>query len=590
MSVMSGDDSNGTSAAPVSALASTARLWNRLAGALPEAQCVARAGARDINESGFRQQVNAWRVAFGPLSAPAIALYEPDGVEFAAALCGAWYAGKTVYLPGDAQVETCRALANLQAVFVGQFPGEFDTIERAAVEPQNETPATSFQPLNADTANLVIFTSGSTGAPQAVPKRFTQLLAEVETLEQQFGRNFAASDVVVATVSHQHIYGLLFKILWPLNAFRVFESESVRYPEQLAAQLAVCKTVVVSGPAHLKRLPDSLDWARVRKNVRAVFSSGGPLPFAAVSHSETLLGTAPIEVYGSSETGGVAWRQRTNGADSPWSTLPHVEVRAEDGRLAVRSSHLSTGDWLVVDDYAEFDAAGRFVLKGRADRIAKIEGKRVSLMGMEKALLGSGLVADVRLVQLESTRDEIGAVVVPSNDGWTELRVNGSSALRQKLNDALRGSVERLAHPRRWRWVDTLPVNAAGKTTHAAVVLLFDEAAVTLPAFHVLSCSASEVAAELYVSPQLPVFDGHFRGIPVLPGVAQLDWVMLYGRKLFGIDTPYVRMEAVKFHRVYQTGPMLSLTMLWNAERRMLAFRYESPNSTHSSGRIFFAA
>ncbi len=44
------------------------------------------------------------------------------------------------------------------------------------------------------------------------------------------------------------------------------------------------------------------------KRLRAIFSSGGPLPFEVAQESKRLLGPVPIEVYGSSETGGIAWR------------------------------------------------------------------------------------------------------------------------------------------------------------------------------------------------------------------------------------------------------------------------------------------
>jgi acyl-CoA synthetase (AMP-forming)/AMP-acid ligase II len=573
-------------------LLTTSHRWSRLSIPVGDMPSVARDGTQTFSEQMFRQQVAAWRTAFSQCSATAVALHEPAGFEFSAMLVGAWYAEKTVYLPGDTQPGTCRALAELNVAFAGRFPEEsgLQTVSAHAVATTAAVMPDAFQPLDADAARLVIFTSGSTGAPQAVPKRLAQLLSEVQTLEAQFGSQFAADDVVVATVSHQHIYGLLFKILWPLFRHRMFESESVLYPEQLATLLAARRSVVISGPAHLKRLPDTLDWAHGRSNVRAVFSSGGPLPIEAVAKAETLLGVAPVEVYGSTETGGIAWRQRTDCVETEWAPLPNVEVRAHSGRLAVRSPHLSTADWYVVEDHAELDASGRFVLKGRADRIAKIEGKRISLAAMEDALLQTGLVAEVRLVQLESSRDEIAAAVIPNEHGWTTLREHSDQALRGLLSDALRDRVERIARPRRWRWLDALPANAAGKTTNASIAALFQPAGLTGPALHVLAASSTEIQAELYVSPHLPVFDGHFRDIPVLPGVAQLDWAAMFGQRLFGIATPFTRAEALKFHRVYQPGPLLSLSMTWNAERRLLVFRYDSSTASHSSGRIFFAA
>ena len=592
--------------------------WDRLSKDVPHNPVVARRGARDVpnrdvpnrdvHEGEFRARVRDWRSRFAALSEPSIALYEPDGAEFAAALLGAWYANKTVFLPGDTQQNTCTALIARNAKLVGAFPPEFEPLPTAMhltrrnsesnVEaPGHEFPADDrddgartpdrFSPLDTERAVAIIFTSGSTGEPQAVPKRLAQLLAETQTLELLFGASLRGD--VVATVSHQHIYGLLFKVLWPLATHRPFFAESLQYPEQLSAAVADRDAVVVSGPAHLKRIPETLDWSAAPTHISQVFSSGGPLSLNAAVLVERLLGTAPVEVYGSSETGGVAWRQRSGGLDGPWSAMPTVNVRAENGRLSVRSPHLPTSEWFVVEDYAEFDADGRFTLNGRADRLAKIEGKRVSLAAMEAALMATQLVADIRLVQLESSRDEIGALVVPNTEGWSVIRERDVSELRRQLSASLAAVAERVAHPRRWRWVDTLPVNADGKTTNAVAHAAFEPTAQQLPTLHVLSSSRAEVELELLVSARLPVFDGHFPELPVLAGVVQLDWAILYGRRFFGIALPFRRTEALKFLRIYQPGPLLRLTLRWHAERRMLAFLFGSAKETHSSGRIFFA-
>ncbi|MEP6832068.1 MAG: AMP-binding protein [Gemmatimonas sp.] len=557
--------------------------FDRFSLADTNSNAVALRGKIEIGELEFRARIDAWRRAFGTITNTSVALYEPDGVEFSAALIGAWYANKIVYLPGDTQPETCLALQALDVAFVGAFPNDF---EHVLANSTDAIPA-NFEALDADDAQVVIFTSGSTGAPQAVPKRFGQLLAEVDALENRFGATIGGS-TMVATVSHQHIYGLLFKILWPLSYRRTFVAESLIYPEQLLATLAERKCAIVSGPAHLKRLPETLNWNAAQHHISATFSSGGPLPLAAASSVELLFGKAPFEVYGSSETGGIAYRQCANNEAAPWTPIPGVEVTAQEGQLAVRSRHLPNLEWFLVPDNVSFDVSGHFTLLGRADRIAKIEGKRVSLTGVEDALMKSGLVAEVRVTQLESNRDELGAIVVPNDAGWSVLREEGVRALRARLHTTLAGSVERLAHPRRWRWVDALPVNAVGKTSHSAAVELFAEYGVALPVPLVLQSSPRDATIDLYVSPHLAAFDGHFRKLPVLAGVVQIDWAMLLGRKLFGIQSKFARMEAIKFLRVYQPGPMLHLTMQWNPERQLLAFRFESDQSTHSSGRIFF--
>ena len=67
-------------------------------------------------------------------------------------------------------------------------------------------------------------TSGTTGEGRWIPKALRHLEDEIETLEAVFGARLPRGARVFATVSHQHIYGLLFRVLWPLGAGRPFHA------------------------------------------------------------------------------------------------------------------------------------------------------------------------------------------------------------------------------------------------------------------------------------------------------------------------------------------------------------------------------
>lgn len=296
-----------------------------------------------------------------------------------------------------------------------------------------------------------------------------QLSFELAALEAQFG-TLAGNAAVVATVSHQHIYGLLFRVLWPLYAGRALPAHRDDQPENLAPALALRPCVLVASPAHLKRLPAHLDWDGARRNLRAVFSSGGVLAPEAAMHAGALLGQAPVEVYGSSETGGIAWRQD---AQAPWQTLPGVAVRVDAGQLAV-SSPQAGGGWLELADLAELAEGGGFFLRGRSDRIVKIAEKRVSLEAIETALCASGLAREARVVVVPGQR--LAAFVVPTPAAQAVLADGGKLALNARLRSLLAGVVEAVALPRRWRYLDQLPLNPQGKTSEAALLALLDAA------------------------------------------------------------------------------------------------------------------
>ncbi|HEX8954801.1 MAG TPA: AMP-binding protein [Burkholderiaceae bacterium] len=544
-------------------------------------------GAEAVGNSAFLYRIAAWHAALAPLPGKNFALYFEDGLEFAAALLAAWQAGKTVWLAADALSLSVAALTPSVDGFLGDFPAHCQALGAA----ETATSIPEFVALDAERVALVVHTSGTTGAAQAIPKRLAQMAAEVETLDAAFGSAIGAADVL-ATVSHQHIYGLLFKILWPLVAGRPIHALSRNYPEQLAALLAQRPCVLVSSPAHLKRLPEHPAWETAKAQVRAVFSSGGPLPADVALAAGNVLGQVPAEVYGSSETGGIAWRRRKSLTDDAWTAFPPISWRiAEDGLLEVRSPHLYDAEWLRISDRAETVDARGFVLKGRSDRIVKIEEKRVSLDAVEALLAASSLVAAVRVISADGEagrRQALAAFVVPSAEGRA-LLAGGKIALNRELSALLRGAVEAVAMPRRWRYLEQLPMDAQGKTTQAALLALLDERPREL-AWRELERDALHARFEAEVPEDLLYFDGHFPGTPVLPGVVQLDWAMNLGRKTFALPPYFHGINALKFQHMIQPGARITLELTHDPQKQTLQFRYVSASGQHASGRAVFSS
>lgn len=506
------------------------------------------------------------------------ALYREDAFDFSACLYGAWHAGKTVYLCGDNLPQTLDALARHVDGFVGDVPADRSPLPVSATGA--DVPVRT--PLDEQATQLVVFTSGSGGEPVAIDKRLAQLAREVEALEASFGHELGDA-VVHGTVSHQHIYGLLFRALWPLAAGRAV-APRLFFPEEMQAELAKAPGALVASPAHLKRLPETLDWSDVRPLLRAVFSSGGALPVDAAADVQRLLGMPATEIYGSSETGGIAWR-RWNGGTPAWQALPGVEWRIADGQLEIASPHLVDADWWRSEDRAEADGEGGFRLLGRADRIVKIEERRVSLTALERQLQALDDIAEARVLVLPGARSLLASVVVPSALGHVRLGEAGAVKFSRHLNAALAGGHDAVARPHRWRFVEALPVNAQGKTTVAALAALFRPER-PLPQW--LRREALQAELELELSPALAAFDRHFPQAAILPGVAQLDWAIRFGREAFALPPRFLRMEALKFQQVLRPGARVNLSLEWLPEKGALQFRYQSAAGIHASGRVLF--
>lgn len=546
----------------------------------PRGRLVAlRAGER-LDHARFAHDAGCWQAAFAQVPGPRVALYFDDAYDFAAALFGAWHAGKLPVLPGDAQLATVQRLLPQVDACAGGLP--------RALQPA-AAPAAVQRELDLHETRLVIYTSGSSGQPLAIQKRLAQLDAEVQHLQAVFGARIASDGepLVLSTVTHQHIYGLLFVTLWPLAAGRCIAVERIAYPEQMAQRLASQPSVLVSSPAHLRRLPEALQWDAARSQLRAIFSSGGPLPPESAQQAHALLGHSPIEVYGSSETGGVAWRQRAHDGDA-WTPLPGVHWRLQEDTLWVQSAHLDGPDWWETSDRAKALDDGRFVLQGRADRIAKIEEKRVSLVAMEEALLATGDIAEARALLVPGDAgSRLGVVAVPSARGWESLRAGGKHRFNEQLRAALLRGFERVVLPRRFRYLRELPVNTQGKATEALLLALFQP---ERPAVHWDERSAGQAVATLAVHAGLRVFDGHFPGARVLPGVAQLDWAAELAREAFALPPHFLRAEQLKFQQPVLPPLQLQLHLAWKPEAGYVSFRYTSGRGLHSGGRLVFGA
>ena len=101
---------------------------------------------------------------------------------------------------------------------------------------------------------------------------------------------------------------------------------------------------------------------------------------------------------------------------------------------------------------------------------------------------------------------------------------------------------------------------------------------------------ADSVTLTLQIEAGLFWFQGHFATLPILPGVAQLDWVMHYGIVLLAPGKQFAAIENIKFQQPVTPGSLLQLHLDWDAEKSRLSFRYslltDNGEQSASSGKI----
>jgi len=88
------------------------------------------------------------------------------------------------------------------------------------------------------------------------------------------------------------------------------------------------------------------------------------------------------------------------------------------------------------------------------------------------------------------------------------------------------------------------------------------------------------------VPEDLECLAGHFPGFPVVPGVAQIGWVVDAARELLGRPTVVAAIETLKFKRLLRPADVVHLRVELSSDRGALEFRIWDDGGVVSSGRL----
>lgn len=291
-------------------------------------------------------------------------------------------------------------------------------------------------------------TSGSAGTPKPCEHELDTLLQEVAVLAGLLpGRRR-----IVSVVPAQHIYGFLFTILLP---------QQMRLPVldvrgRVAAtfwQALQPGDLVIGYPDFWQAALAGAASAQVPADVVGV-SSSAPCP-DALAQALLAAGVARLlQVYGSSETAGVGWRDQ---AAAAYRCFPYFQRAGDEEGGLLRQRPDGVLAPVPLQDRLVWDEQGGFLPAGRIDAAVQVGGINVFPARVAEVLREHPAVADVAVRRMrpdEGERLKAFVVMVASVS---------EQALTGQLDDWLRTRLSAPERPASYTFGAALPRQRNGK-------------------------------------------------------------------------------------------------------------------------------
>jgi len=307
----------------------------------------------------------------------------------------------------------------------------------------------------------IAFTSGSTGKPMPNHKTWGALVSVAHATASRFGVKTGNPNGVVATVPHQHMFGLEASVMLPIQHGLVMHAGRPLFPEDVRTALEEMpgKSIVVTTPLHLRTCVS----ADVKfPSLEMILSATSPLTRDLARQAEQRF-LAPVqEIFGFAEAGSVASRRTIETDD--WQPLDGIVLAGQGVEWTIQADYLPGSarfpDRLSVQD------DGTFRVLGRAEDQVNIAGHRVSLGELNRTLL-----------ELDGVKD--GAFFLPDAEDRSVTRlmafVVAPGKTTREIHIGLQQCIDPVFLPRPLFLVPRLPRNETGKLPREALRKLAED-------------------------------------------------------------------------------------------------------------------
>ncbi|HEX5670150.1 MAG TPA: class I adenylate-forming enzyme family protein [Sulfuricurvum sp.] len=294
---------------------------------------------------------------------------------------------KKIFLIPDAADKMEQIRTIMEGLQEGNIPLLFDATMRSSDEKARALALSAPQHYSQlDNAAALFFTSGTSGNSIGVVKTRQELMSET-AIHVGWLKNETFEQCLV-TVPFFHIYGFLFGLSVPCALNLPIVTKEHFLPREILDLCSKKPTLCITNPVFIRAM------LRIHEDIslpKSLFiCSSGPLEPDEAQRFEAKYSTRLVQLFGSTETGGIALRK---GGETLWLPLLDVNVSSDEGILTVHSPflsrHIFDKEFLPLPfpfrttDCIETVPNG-FKIIGRAAELVKIAGKRLSIVEIER--------------------------------------------------------------------------------------------------------------------------------------------------------------------------------------------------------------
>lgn len=275
-------------------------------------------------------------------------------------------------------------------------------------------------------AKALFFTSGTTAKPRAAIKTYKMIDLEIAA-QIEYLRKYKFDSFLV-TVPVYHIYGYLFGYCVPKKIGCDLYTKELFMPQNIISFTSENRCVCVTTPVFIKAML-KID-NRQDLSGSLFISSTGALSIGEVEAFYDKFGAKIVQIYGSTETGGVAYLER---GKKLWQPLEGVEFSIDkESKLQISSPYLSHQIFedcirtletpFTTSDIVKLEEGG-FEILGRSFELLKIGGKRISVLEIEAALEECAKIIEAQVIPIrtDGLKDEKIEILAVCNMNEKEL-------------------------------------------------------------------------------------------------------------------------------------------------------------------------